>query len=93
VGYGAHASLRMCTQDATQVCHSGLKRLLCLPCFRVLPVQPYETMGSVLIEYDVRVHPGVLTEGGRRIVGGTGRLVWLNASFERSCLILFSGVK
>jgi hypothetical protein len=23
--------------------------------FRVLPVQPYDTMGSVLIEYDVRV--------------------------------------
>jgi hypothetical protein len=36
--------------------HSGLKRL-CLPCFRVLPVQPYDIMGSVLIEYDVRVQP------------------------------------
>jgi hypothetical protein len=31
---------------------------------RVLPVQPYDTMGSVLIEYDVRVHPWVLTVGG-----------------------------
>jgi hypothetical protein len=29
-------------------CHSGLKRLPCLLCFRVLPVQPYDTMGSVL---------------------------------------------
>jgi hypothetical protein len=38
-------------------CHSGLKRLLCLLWFRVLPVQPYDTMGSVLIEYDVRVQP------------------------------------
>jgi hypothetical protein len=35
--------------------HPGIKRLLCLPCFRVLPMQPYDTMGSVLIEYDVRV--------------------------------------
>jgi hypothetical protein len=41
--------------------HSGLKRLICLPCFRVLPVQPYDTMGSVSIEYDVRVQPRVLT--------------------------------
>jgi hypothetical protein len=31
-------------------CHLGLKRLPCLMCFRVLPVQPYDTMGSVLIE-------------------------------------------
>jgi hypothetical protein len=30
----------------------------------ILPVQPYDTMGSVLIEYDVRVHPWILTEGG-----------------------------
>jgi hypothetical protein len=58
---------------------------------RVLPVQPYDTMCSVLIEYDVRVQPGLLTEGGSRIVGGTVRLVWLNASSERSCLILFFG--
>jgi hypothetical protein len=50
VGSGAHASLRMFTQDAARVCHSGLKRLLCLPCFRVLLVQPYDTMGSVLIK-------------------------------------------
>jgi hypothetical protein len=72
-------------------CHSGLRRLLCLLCFRVLPVQPYDTMGSVLIEYDARVQPWVLTEGGSRIVGGTVRLVWLNASSERSCLILLYG--
>jgi hypothetical protein len=25
--------------------------------FRILLVQPYDTMGSVLIEYDVRVQP------------------------------------
>jgi hypothetical protein len=56
-------------------------------------VQPYNTMGSVLIEYDVRVQPGGLTKGGSRIVEGTVRLVWLNASSERSCLILFFGVK
>jgi hypothetical protein len=31
---------------------------------RVLPVQPYNTIGSVLIEYDVRVQPRVLTVGG-----------------------------
>jgi hypothetical protein len=36
---------------------------------RLLPVQPYDTMGSALIDYDVRVQPGVLTEGGSRIVG------------------------
>jgi hypothetical protein len=35
--------------------HLRIKRLPCLPCFRVLPVQPYDIMGSVLIEYDVRV--------------------------------------
>jgi hypothetical protein len=29
-------------------CHSALKRLPCLPCFRVLRVQPYDNMGSVL---------------------------------------------
>jgi hypothetical protein len=28
--------------------HSGLKRLPCLMCFRVLPVQPYDNIGSVL---------------------------------------------
>jgi hypothetical protein len=38
-------------------CHSGLKRLLCSSMVRLLPVQPYDTMGSVLIEYDVRVQP------------------------------------
>jgi hypothetical protein len=37
--------------------HSGLKRLPCRLCFRVLPVQPYDTMGYVLIEYVVRVQP------------------------------------
>jgi hypothetical protein len=44
--------------------HLGTKRLPCLPCFSELPVQPYDNMGSVLIEYDARVHPWVLTEGG-----------------------------
>jgi hypothetical protein len=44
--------------------HPGTKRLKCLPCFRVLPVQPYDTIGSVLIEYVVRVHPWILTVGG-----------------------------
>jgi hypothetical protein len=29
-------------------CHSGLKRLPCLLYIRVLLVQPYDTMGSVL---------------------------------------------
>jgi hypothetical protein len=58
---------------------------------RVLLVQPYDTMGSILIEYDVRVRPWVLTEGGSRFVGATVRLGWLNASSERSCLILFFG--
>jgi hypothetical protein len=28
---------------------------------RLLPVQPYDTMGSVLIEYDARVQLRVLT--------------------------------
>jgi hypothetical protein len=55
VGSGTHDSMRMCAQGATRDCHPGLKRLLCLLCFRVLPVQPYDTMGSVLIEYVVRV--------------------------------------
>jgi hypothetical protein len=32
--------------------------------YSILPVQSYDTMGSVLIEYDVRVHPWVLTVGG-----------------------------
>jgi hypothetical protein len=57
----------------------------------MLPVQPYDIMGSVLIKYDVRVQPGCLTERGSRIVEGTVRLGWLNASSERSCLILFFG--
>jgi hypothetical protein len=60
---------------------------------RVLPVQPYDTMGSVLIEYDARVQPWVLTWGGSWLIGGTVRLVWLNATSKRSCLILFFGVK
>jgi hypothetical protein len=51
-------------------------------------VQPYDTMGSVLIEYDVRVQPGVTDRGWN---WGAVRLVWLNASSERSCLILFFG--
>jgi hypothetical protein len=37
--------------------HLGTNRLICLLCFRVLLVQPYDNMGSVLIEYDVRVQP------------------------------------
>jgi hypothetical protein len=41
---------RMCAQGVTWNCHPGLKRLLCLLCFSVLPVQPYDTMGSVSIE-------------------------------------------
>jgi hypothetical protein len=49
VGSGTHASMRICAQGATQDCHSGLKRLLYLLCFRVLRVQPYDTMGSVLV--------------------------------------------
>jgi hypothetical protein len=57
---------------------------------RVLPVQPYDIMGSVLIEYNVRVHPWVLTEGG---ILGTVRSRWLNAPSERSCLILCMGIK
>jgi hypothetical protein len=65
-------------------------RLPYLPCFSELPVQPYDNMGSVLIEYDVRVHPWVLTEGG---ILGTVRSGWLNDPSERSCLILCMGVK
>jgi hypothetical protein len=38
---------------------------------RVLPVQPYDTMGSILIEYDVRVHPWILTEGGIWVWSGS----------------------
>jgi hypothetical protein len=53
-----------------------------------LPVQPDDNMGSVLIEYVVRVHPWVLTEGG---ILGTVRSVWLNAPSESSCLIPLSG--
>jgi hypothetical protein len=30
--------------------HSGLKRLIYLLYFRVLPMQPYDIMGSILIE-------------------------------------------
>jgi hypothetical protein len=43
---------RCATQEAARDCHPGLKRLIRLPCLDVLPVQPYENMGSVLIEYD-----------------------------------------
>jgi hypothetical protein len=32
------------------VCHQGTKRLQCLPCFSELPMQPYDNMGSILIE-------------------------------------------
>jgi hypothetical protein len=31
---------------------------------RVLLVQSYDIMGSILIEYDVRIQPRVLTVGG-----------------------------
>jgi hypothetical protein len=34
-----------------------IKEITMSSMFRVLAVQPYDTMGSVLIEYDVRVHP------------------------------------
>jgi hypothetical protein len=68
--------------------HPGTKRLPCLTCFSELPVQPYDNMGSVLIEYIVRVHSWVLTEGG---ILGTVRSGWLNAPSEMSCLILLSG--
>jgi hypothetical protein len=44
-----------------------------------LSMQPYDNMGSVLIEYVVRVHPWVLTEGG---ILGTVRSGWLNAPSE-----------
>jgi hypothetical protein len=64
-------------------CHLGLKRLLCLLCFRVLPVQPYDTMGSVLIEYVVRVHPWVLIEGDSRIVGGYGQARLVECFFRK----------
>jgi hypothetical protein len=47
-------------------------------------------MGSVLIEYDVRVYPWVLTEGG---ILGMVRSGWFNAPSERSYLILCMGVK
>jgi hypothetical protein len=40
----------MCTQDTARDGHSGLKRLIWLPCLDVLQVQPYDNMGSVLIE-------------------------------------------
>jgi hypothetical protein len=41
--------------------------------YSVLPMQPYNTMGFVLIEYDVRVHPWVPTVGG--IGYGQNRMV------------------
>jgi hypothetical protein len=65
-----------------------IKEITVSSMIRVLPVQPYDTMGSVLIEYDVRVQSGVTDKGWN---WGTVRLMWLNASFERSCLILFFG--
>jgi hypothetical protein len=37
-------------RSSLEDCHSGLKRLPCLPCFRILPVQPYDNMGSVLTD-------------------------------------------
>jgi hypothetical protein len=55
-----------------------------------LPVQPYDNMGSVLIEYDVTVRPWVLTEGG---ILGMVRSGWLNAPSKRSCLILCMVIK
>jgi hypothetical protein len=68
--------------------HPGLKRLICLLCFRVLLVQPYDIMGSVLIEYDVRVQLVSLKSGGiwERVL-----LVWLITPSERSRLILLFG--
>jgi hypothetical protein len=38
-----------------------IKEITMSSMIRVLPVQPYDTMGSVLIEYDARVQPRVLT--------------------------------
>jgi hypothetical protein len=43
----------------------------------ILLVQPYDTMGSVLIEYDVRVHPWILTEGGSWVRSDSDGLVFL----------------
>jgi hypothetical protein len=45
--------------------------------YSVLLVQPYDTMGSVLIEYDVRVHPWVLTEGGSWVQSDSDGLMLL----------------
>jgi hypothetical protein len=42
----------------------GIKEVNMSSMLRVLPVHPYDTMGSVLIEYDVRVQPRVLIVGG-----------------------------
>jgi hypothetical protein len=41
---------RCVAQDTARDGHSGLNRLIWLPCLDVLPVQPYDNMGSVLIE-------------------------------------------
>jgi hypothetical protein len=41
---------RMCTQNATRDGNPGTKRLIGLLCLRVLPVQPYDNMGSVLTD-------------------------------------------
>jgi hypothetical protein len=64
-----------------------IKEITMSSMFRVLLVQPYDNMGSVLIEYDVRVQPGVTDRGW---IWGTARLSWLNTFSERSCLILLS---
>jgi hypothetical protein len=67
--------------------HPGTKILLRLPCFRVLSVQPYDIMGSILIEYDVRVNLLLDISGiWERVL-----LVWLNSPSETSRLILLSG--
>jgi hypothetical protein len=47
-------STMVCGEDlrvsTLAVCHLGTKRLQCLPCFSELPVQPYDNMGTILID-------------------------------------------
>jgi hypothetical protein len=50
LGYQPRTVWLLSPRSSLEDGHPGLKRLICLPCFRVLLVQPCDIMGSVLIE-------------------------------------------
>jgi hypothetical protein len=82
---------RMCTQDTARDGHSGLKRLICLPWVDVLPV----LMTLWALSWLSRIKGSTIGYWLRVVAKyrGHGQIQMVECFFERSCLILFMGVK